>query len=42
MSKILLGNPKGALELGNPNISAELKLHVFFIYSSSRNSLPRD
>ena len=37
-----LGNLKGPVELGNPNTCAEVKLCLFFISFSSRNSLPRD
>ena len=42
VSQTLLGNPNGPVQLGNPNICAEVKLCVFFIDSVSRNSLPRD
>ena len=35
----LLGNSKGPVELGNPNICAEVKLCLFM---PVRNSLPRD
>ena len=36
----LVGNPKGPIELGNPNTCA--KVLFIFIYSDYRNSLPRD
>ena len=40
MSQNLPENPKGPVELGNPNTCAEVKLRLFFIYSGLRNSLP--
>ena len=42
LPQTLLGNPKGAVELPNPNTCPEVKLCLLFIYSDSRNSLPRD
>ena len=42
MSQTLLGNPRGPVEQGNPNICAEVKLYLFFIYSGLRSSLLRD
>ena len=38
----LLGNSQVPVEQGNPNTCAEVKLCLFFISFSSRNSLPRD
>ena len=35
----LFGNPKGPVELGNPNTCAETNLCLNFIYFSSRSSL---
>ena len=40
MSQNLLENPKGPVELGNPNTWAEIKLRLFFNNSGLRNSLP--
>ena len=39
MSQTLFGNPKGSVELGNPNTCAETKLCLIISYSGSRSSL---
>ena len=39
MSQTLFGNPKGPVELGNPNTCAETKLCLNLFYSGSRSSL---
>ena len=39
MSQTLFGNPKGPVELGNPNTCAETKLCLILFYSGSRSSL---
>ena len=39
LSQTLFGNPKGPVELGNPNTSAETKLCLILVYSDSRSSL---
>ena len=38
LSQTLFGNPKGPVELGNPNTCAETKLCLILIYSDSRSS----
>ena len=38
LSQILLWNPRGPVEQGNPNTCAEVKPCLFFIYADSRNS----
>ena len=39
VSQILFGNPKGPIELGNPNTCVETKLCLILFYSDSRSSL---
>ena len=39
MSQTLFGNPKGPVEIGNPNTCAETKLCLILFYYGSRNSL---
>ena len=39
MSQTLFGNPKGPIELGNPNTCAETKLCLILFYSGLRSSL---
>ena len=39
MSQTFFGNPKGPVELGNPNTCAETKLCLVLFYSCSRSSL---
>ena len=38
VSQTLFGNPKGPIELGNPNTYAKTKLCQILFYSDSRNS----
>ena len=38
MTQTLFGNPKGPVELGNPNTCAETKLSPNFVLSCSRSS----
>ena len=37
----LLANPKGPIELGNPNTYVEVKLYLSLFYAGSRNSWSR-
>ena len=37
VSQTLFGNPKGPVELGNPNTCAETKLCLILFYSGSRS-----
>ena len=38
VSQTLFGNPKGPVELGNPNTCAKTKLCLILFYSGSRSS----